>query len=57
MMGAFGRRAGSRYDGKKPWRSRFDRQSRASRHTMDAHVAKTIRALAATNRAAPARAR
>jgi hypothetical protein len=46
MMGAFGRRAADRYDGQKPWRSRVDPESQKSRHTMDAHVASTIRALA-----------
>lgn len=48
MMGAFGRRAANRYEGRKPWRSRWDPLVEESRHTMDETTAGVIRQLAST---------
>ncbi len=46
MLGAFGRRAAHRYDGKKPWISEWDSVRYESRHTMTQEVADVINGLA-----------
>ncbi len=43
-LGAFGRRANNRYQGLKPWTSRWDEAEKHAEHMMTAEVAEWVRA-------------
>ena len=45
MFGAFGRRAGHRYEGAKPWYSEWDSDAGEMRHMMSEEVAEVINQL------------
>lgn len=46
MLGAFGRRAGHRYGGRKPWESEWDPAAYEARHRMAPEVAEQIKKIA-----------